>query len=187
MADKEEKKKDPGIETSTPDEQTGDEQITQEQNDEAPETPGDSQQIKALNEQVAQLNDRLLRTAAEYDNFRKRSQKEKEAIYADSKVEVIQKFLPVLDNFERAALAQSDFESYKKGIEMTVSQLLDVFTAVGVTAFGEKGDTFDPNMYNGVMHVDDDAFGENEVAEVFMKGYKLGDKVIRHATVKVAN
>ena len=187
MADKKEKKKDPGIEASAPEEHTGDELNAEDKNDEAPETPDASQQIKALNEQVAQLNDRLLRTAAEYDNFRKRSQKEKEAIYADSKAELVAKFLPVLDNFERAAAAGSDFEGYKKGIEMTVKQLLEVFTAVGVESFGEKGDAFDPNIHNGVMHIDDEGFGDSEIAEVFMKGYKLGDRVIRHATVKVAN
>ena len=144
-------------------------------------------ELETLKKQVAELNDKLLRTAAEYDNFRRRSQKEKEAIYSDSKVEIIGKLLPVIDNFERASAAEADAENYKKGIEMTVKQLLDALTAMGVEAYGAAGDPFDPNIHNGVMHVDDDSMEENVVADVFIKGYKMGDKVIRHASVKVAN
>ena len=144
-------------------------------------------ELETLKKQVAELNDKLLRTAAEYDNFRRRSQKEKEAIYSDSKVEIIGKLLPVIDNFERASAAEADPENYKKGIEMTVKQLLDALTAMGVEAFGATGESFDPNIHNGVMHVDDDSMEENVVADVFIKGYKMGDKVIRHASVKVAN
>ena len=124
---------------------------------------------------------------AEYDNFRKRSQNEKEAIFSDSKTDIVSKFLPVIDNFERASAAETDLESYKKGIEMTVNQLLEVFTSLGVEAYGAKGDEFDPNIHNGVMHIDDENLGENVISEVYMKGYKMGDKVIRHATVIVAN
>ena len=120
-------------------------------------------------------------------NFRKRSVKEKEAIYSDSKSDIVGKLLPVIDNFERAAAAQSDYESYKKGIEMTVKQLLDVFSSLGVEAFGEKGEEFDPNIHNGVMHIDDESLGENVIADVYAKGYKMGDRIIRHATVIVAN
>ena len=143
--------------------------------------------IEELNKKLLEANDKYLRTVAEYDNFRKRSQKEKEAIFSDSKTDIIGKFLPVIDNFERAASAETDLESYKKGIEMTVNQLLDVFKSLGVEAYGEKGEEFDPNIHNGVMHIDDEALGENVIADVYMKGYKLGDKVIRHATVIVAN
>ena len=144
-------------------------------------------ELETLKKQVAELNDKLLRTAAEYDNFRRRSQKEKEAIYSDSKVEIIGKLLPVIDNFERASAAEADPENYKKGIEMTVKQLLDALTAMGVEAYGATGESFDPNIHNGVMHVDDEGLGENVIADVFIKGYKMGDKVIRHASVKVAN
>ena len=144
-------------------------------------------ETEALKKQLADLNDKLLRTAAEYDNFRRRSQKEKEAIYTDSKAEIIGKLLPVIDNFERASAAEADPENYKKGIEMTVRQLLDALTAMGVEPYGAAGDPFDPNIHNGVMHVDDDSMEENVVADVFIKGYKMGDKVIRHASVKVAN
>lgn len=140
-----------------------------------------------LQAQLEETKDQLMRTLAEYDNFRKRSQKEKEALYADIKAETIGKLLPVADNLERAALAEGDFESYKKGIEMTVKQLFDILKNLGVESFGEKGEPFDPNLHNGVMHEDDEALPENSISEVFMKGYKMGDKVIRHATVKVAN
>lgn len=143
--------------------------------------------IEQLNAKLLEANDKLLRTVAEYDNFRKRSQKEKEAIYSDSKTDIIAKLLPVIDNFERASAAASDLESYKKGIEMTVGQLLEVFSSFGVEAFGEKGEQFDPNIHNGIMHIDNDQLGENEISEVYMKGYKMGDRVIRHATVIVAN
>lgn len=143
--------------------------------------------IEELNKKLLEANDKYLRTVAEYDNFRKRSQKEKEAIFSDSKTDIIGKFLPVIDNFERAASAETDLESYKKGIEMTVNQLLDVFKSLGVEAYGAKGEEFDPNIHNGVMHVDDETLGENVISDVYMKGYKLGDKVIRHATVIVAN
>ena len=144
-------------------------------------------EIEKLNAQLLDVNDKLLRTVAEYDNFRKRSVKEKEAIYSDSKSDIVGKLLPVIDNFERAAAAQSDYESYKKGIEMTVKQLLDVFSSLGVEAFGEKGEEFDPNIHNGVMHIDDESLGENVIADVYAKGYKMGDRIIRHATVIVAN
>ncbi len=143
--------------------------------------------IEELNNKLLEANDKYLRTVAEYDNFRKRSQKEKEAIFSDSKTDIIGKFLPVIDNFERAASAETDLESYKKGIEMTVNQLLDVFKSLGVEAYGEKGEEFDPNIHNGVMHIDDETLGENVISDVYMKGYKIGDKVIRHATVIVAN
>lgn len=153
----------------------------------AEETAEQPDALAELQKKLDETNDRLLRTAAEYDNFRRRSQKEKEAIYTDSKAEIIGKLLPVIDNFERAAAAETDAENYKKGIEMTVKQLLDALTAMGVEAYGAAGDEFDPNIHNGVMHVDDETLGENVVADVFIKGYKVGDKVIRHASVRVAN
>ena len=143
--------------------------------------------IEELNKKLLEANDKYLRTVAEYDNFRKRSQKEKEAIYSDSKSDIIGKLLPVIDNFERAVLADSDFESYKTGINMTVKQLLEIFGSLGVEAFGEAGEEFDPNIHNGIMHVDDESLGENVISQVYAKGYRIGDKIIRHATVIVAN
>ncbi len=144
-------------------------------------------ETEKLKQQLADANDKFLRTLAEYDNFRKRSQKEKDAIFADVKADTIAKYLPVIDNFERAAAADADPDSYRKGVEMTVKQLLDVLSALGVEAFGAQGDAFDPNLHNGVMHEDNEELAENVVTDVFQKGYKLGDRVIRHATVKVAN
>ncbi len=164
--------------TAAPEEETAETQT---------ETETAADETEKFKKELADANDKWLRTMAEYENFRKRSQKEKEAIYTDSKSDIAAKLLPVLDNFERAAASTEDFESYKKGIEMTVKQLLDVFTSMGIESFGEKGEEFDPNIHNGVMHIDDEELPENSIAEVFMKGYKTGDKVIRHATVKVAN
>ena len=176
-------------ETKAPEqpEETAEEAAAAKAAEEAAEAAEAPDEAEALKKQLAEANDKLLRTAAEYDNFRRRSQKEKEAIYTDSKAEIIGKLLPVIDNFERAAATDADPDNYKKGIEMTVRQLLDALTAMGVEAFGAAGEPFDPNIHNGVMHVDDESLDENVIADVFIKGYKMGDKVIRHASVKVAN
>ena len=141
-----------------------------------------------LADQLAEKNDQLLRLAAEYDNFRKRTIREKEGIYSDVKSNVLSDFLPVIDNFERA-LNNRDAEivDYKKGVDMIFNQFLEIIKKHGVEAFGEKGDSFDPNLHNAVMHIEDDTLEENIVAEVFSKGYKVGDTVIRPATVQVAN
>ncbi len=147
-----------------------------------------AEELKKLQKDYENLNDRYMRTLAEYDNFRKRTQKDLDARVSNTKVDLMKKILPVVDNFERAASnSNEDFETYKKGIEMTVNQFLEIISALGVESFGEKGETFDPNIHNGVMHVEDENAGENEIVDVFMKGYKLGDKIIRPATVKVAN
>lgn len=141
-----------------------------------------------LNKQLSEKSDQLLRTLAEYDNFRKRSAKEKEQAYSDSAAAVLTKFLPILDNFERAALNDNaEKEDYKKGVEMIFAQFSKVISDSGITPFGEKGDKFDPLLHSAVMHIEDETLGENEVAEVFAKGYKLGDRILRPATVKVAN
>lgn len=147
-----------------------------------------SQELEKIKADYEALNDRFMRTLAEYDNFRKRTQKDIEQRVSYTKTDILSKILPVVDNFERAAFnADSDFDGYKKGIEMTVNQFKEILKDLGVEAFGEVGDEFDPNFHNGVMHVDDESLGENVIADVFMKGYKIGDKVIRPATVKVAN
>ncbi len=141
-----------------------------------------------LQKEYDELNDRYMRTLAEYDNFRKRSQKDIESRVSYTKTDILSKILPVIDNFERAAFnADADFDGYKKGIEMTVNQFIEILKGLGVESFGEVGEEFDPNFHNGVMHIDDESLGENVIADVFMKGYKIGDKVIRPATVKVAN
>ena len=152
-----------------------------------PEADPQAEQIKALEKKLQETTDQLMRTLAEYDNYRKRLQKEKDARYNDGKADAVIKLLPVADNLERAVAADGDAESYKKGVEMTLKQLADSLSALGVEAFGEKGEPFDPNLHNGVMHEDNEELPENCIAEVFMKGYRIGDRVIRHATVKVAN
>lgn len=145
-------------------------------------------ELEQLQSDYAALNDRYVRTLAEYDNFRKRTQKDIESKIVYTKTDILGRILPVLDNFERAAFnSDADFDSYKKGIEMTVTQLMEIFKGLGVESFGEPGDKFDPNIHNGVMHIEDEAYGEDEIVEVFMKGYRMGDKIIRPATVKVAN
>ena len=145
-------------------------------------------QEELLNKQLSEKSDQLLRTLAKYDNFRKRSAKEKEQAYSDSAAAVLTKFLPILDNFERAALNDNaEKEDYKKGVEMIFAQFSKVISDSGITPFGEKGDKFDPLLHSAVMHIEDETLGENEVAEVFAKGYKLGDRILRPATVKVAN
>ena len=145
-------------------------------------------EIDKLKKELADKDDKFLRLAAEYDNFRKRSAKEKSDIYASSKSDVINEILPIIDNFERAAQnSEADFDGYKKGIELIFNQFLAVLKKFGVESFGEEGEEFDPSMHSAVMVVDDDSLGENVIAQVFSKGYRLGDKIIREAVVKVAN
>ncbi len=136
---------------------------------------------------LAQEHDSYLRLAAEYDNFRKRSQREKESLYTDIKAETVEKFLPVYDNLERALNQQTADEAFKKGVEMTMNQLTSIFEKLGVTVFGAAGESFDPAQHNAVMHVDDETAGENTIVEVFQKGFRTGEKIIRFAMVKVAN
>lgn len=144
-------------------------------------------ELEQLREQLEQMNDKLLRTLAEYDNYRKRSVKERESIYPEAKCDVVAKVLPVLDNFERALSAQCRDPEFKKGVEMIFQSLTGALASVGVEEIPCEGESFDPNVHNAVMHVEDDSLGENVIAEVLQKGYRLGDRVIRHAMVKVAN
>ena len=147
-----------------------------------------AQELKKLQDDYAALNDRYMRTLAEYDNYRKRTQRDLDSRVSSTKVDVLSKILPVVDNFERAALnSDADFDGYKKGVEMTVNQFIEILKGIGVEEFGAVGDAFNPNIHNGVMHIEDENMEENVIADVFMKGYKLGDKIIRPATVKVAN
>ena len=136
---------------------------------------------------LAQEHDSYLRLAAEYDNYRKRSQKEKESLYTDIRSETVEKFLPVYDNLERALAQETQDAAFKKGVEMTMNQLVSVMEKLGVVSFGAAGEVFDPQLHNAVMHVEDEALGENVIAEVFQKGFKVGEKVVRFAMVKVAN
>ena len=132
-------------------------------------------------------HDAHLRLAAEYDNFRKRTIKEKDAAYGNGKAGAVEKLLPVYDNLERAVNQPCTDEAYKKGVEMTMTELVNIFTGLGVEIFGNVGDEFDPNIHNAVMHGDNAELGENTISMVFQKGFKIGDKVVRFAMVQVAN
>lgn len=136
---------------------------------------------------LKEKEDQFLRLAAEYDNYRRRSQKEKESVWNDAKSETVLAFLPVYDNLERALKQETADEAFKKGVEMTMNQLREVLKKLGVEEIPALGETFDPNVHNAVMHVEDESAGENTVVEVFQTGFKSGDKVVRFAMVKVAN
>ena len=132
-------------------------------------------------------HDAHLRLAAEYDNFRKRTVKEKEASYGNGKADAVAKLLPVYDNLERALNQPTEDAAYKKGVEMTMNELGKIFTSLGGEIFGNVGEEFDPNLHNAVMHIDSEELGENTIAMVCQKGFKIGDKVVRFAMVQVAN
>ena len=135
-----------------------------------------------------ELNDRYLRMAAEYDNFRKRTEREKAAIYSDATAAAVLEFLPVADNLERALEQQEcSVEDLRKGVEMVQTQLKRALEKLGVAEMGVAGEAFNPELHNAVSHIDDESAAENVVAQVYQKGYKIGDKVVRHATVVVAN
>ena len=171
-----------------------------EQEPPAPETPGAAapdagtdvpdpllEELETLKNSLADQEDKFLRLAAEYDNYRRRSQKEKESAWADSKAETAAAFLPVYDNLERALKQETSDEAYKKGVEMTMAQLREVLSKLGIEEIPALGEAFDPNLHNAVMHVEDEAAGENTIVDVFQAGFRSGDKVIRFAMVKVAN
>ena len=145
--------------------------------------------LEALQKELDEKNDLLLRTAAEYDNYRKRSEQRLTGIAQEAHARTIEALLlPVIDNLERAQSAETaSREDLEKGVELTLTQLRERLTAAGVTAFGEEGEQFDPELHNAVMHIEDENLGENIVAQVLQKGYKIGDRVIRHAMVKAAN
>ena len=140
-----------------------------------------------LKDEMDALNDKYLRICAEYDNFRKRSQKEKDSLYGDVKAETLKKFLPVYDNLVRALAQSTEDEAYRRGVEMIMNQFNVTMEKLGVTEIECLGKKFDPAFHNAVMHVEDEEKGENEIVEVFQKGFMMGDKVIRFAMVKVAN
>lgn len=140
-----------------------------------------------LKAEMDALNDKYLRICAEYDNFRKRSQKEKDSLYGDVKAETLKNFLPVYDNLVRALAQSTEDEAYRRGVEMIMNQFNVTMEKLGVTEIECLGKKFDPAYHNAVMHVEDEEKGENEIVEVFQKGFMMGDKVIRFAMVKVAN
>ena len=150
------------------------------------ETP-DVPEVSPWEEKYNAEHDSYLRLAADYDNFRKRTVKEKESSYGNGKADAVAKMLPVYDNLERALNQETADTAYKKGVEMTMNELVKIFTALGVEIFGNVGDAFDPNLHNAVMHIDSEELEENVISQVFQKGFKIGDKVVRFAMVQVAN
>ena len=138
-------------------------------------------------EELKGANDRYLRLLAEYDNYRKRSQKEKDGLYADIKSDTVAKFLPVYDNLVRALAQSTEDEAYRRGVEMIMAQFNTTLEKLGATRIDCLGQKFDPSLHNAVMHVEDEEKGENEIVEVFQEGFMMGEKVIRFAMVKVAN
>lgn len=146
------------------------------------------EQMELAVKQLDSVKDQYVRLTAEYDNYRKRTAKEKESIYQDAQIDTIKAFLPVYDNLERAAAAEGGEDSpHKKGLEMIFHQYQEILSKLGVTEIPALGETFDPEKHNAVMHIDDENYGENVVAQVFQAGFMLGDRVLRHAIVQVAN
>ena len=156
---------------------------TAEETAEAPEMP----EADPWEEKYNAERDAHLRLAAEYDNFRKRTAKEKEQTYNNGKGDAVEKLLPVYDNLERALNQPTEDAAYKKGVELTMNELVKILTSLGVEIFGEIGQEFDPNIHNAVMHTEDESLGENVIAQVFQKGFRIGDKIVRFAMVQVAN
>ena len=163
------------------------EEVAEEVVEETAEETVEAEGVNPFEEKYTAEHDAHLRLAAEYDNFRKRTVKEKEASYGNGKADAVAKMLPVYDNLERALNQETTDEAFKKGVEMTMAELVKIFTSLGVEIFGEKGDAFDPNLHNAVMHIDDETMEENTIAMVFQKGFKIGEKVVRFAMVLVAN
>jgi len=143
--------------------------------------------LAELQKELEETKDRLMRTLAEYDNFRKRTQKEREALYPEAEAGVLTKFLPFMDNFERAMQAECADPDFKKGMEMIYQSFCEIFSSMGVEPIGEEGETFDPNLHNAVMHEENPDLGENVVSMVLQKGWKRGEKILRYAMVKTAN
>ena len=153
----------------------------------AEETAAEAPEVNPWEEKYNAEHDAHLRLAADYDNFRKRSIKEKEQSYGNGKADAVEKLLPVYDNLERALNQPTEDAAYKKGVEMTMTQLVSILNGLGVEIFGQVGDTFDPNIHNAVMHTEDENAAENTITQVFQKGFKLGEKIVRFAMVQVAN
>ncbi len=158
--------------------------------EEAPIEELQEQAAPEVNEWEEKYNaehDAYLRLAADYDNFRKRNAKEKEQLYTSGKADAVEKLLPVYDNLERALNQETEDAAYKKGVEMTMTQLVSILNGLGVEIFGNAGDSFDPNLHNAVMHTEEEGTEENTITQVFQKGFKIGDKIVRFAMVQVAN
>ena len=175
-------------ETEVNSEVTAEEVVTETAPEETPETPeAPAPDAPDAAAELRAAEDKYLRLAAEYDNYRKRTTREKESAWSDSKAETAAAFLPVYDNLERALKTPCTDEAYAKGVELIMQQFKTVLKKLGIEEIPALGETFDPNLHNAVMHVEDESVGENTIVEVFQAGFKLGEKVIRFAMVKVAN
>ena len=179
---------------NTPNEELPIEEIKEEAPAEAAEPAAEpteeetlSAELEKTKAELAGEKDKYLRILAEYDNFRKRSARERDNIYADVKADTLLKLLPVYDNLERALQQETADEAYRKGVEMTLNQFLEALKALGVTPIEAVGQTFDPAVHNAVMHLEDPDKGEQEIVQEFQKGFKMGDRVIRFSMVQVAN
>ena len=159
---------------------------TPEVQEETPET-AEVPEVNPWEEKYNAERDAHLRVAAEFDNFRKRTVKEKEQSYGNGKADAVAKILPIYDNLERALNQPTEDAAFKKGVEMTLTELVKILNGLGVEIFGEPGDAFDPNLHTAVMHVENEELGENVIAQVFQKGFKIGEKIVRFAMVQVAN
>lgn len=179
MGKKDEAKLTPEDETTKETEQ----EVTEEAVKEEP-TETETEQLARL---LKESEERYLRVLAEYDNFRKRTIKEKDAIYPQAQVDTIAKFLPVIDNFDRALEFEPGGEEFAKGIQLINQSFQEVLKHFSVEEIGEVGEKFDPNLHNAVMHIESDEFDKNVISQVFEKGYKIGDRIIRHSTVQTAN
>lgn len=209
MADNEKEMKAEAAEEIKPEEAPAEEKKTEaapEAENAAPEeeeklSHGDKKKLKKLEARIAELekslaasdeavrerDDKYLRLAAEYDNYRRRTAKEKDTIYSDAYGDATKQLLPVIDNLERAAAQTGDADAIRAGVEMTLKAAVENLGKLGITAYGEVGEEFDPNRHTAVFHIEDASFGENVIAEVLQRGYARGDKIIRYAVVKVAN
>ena len=144
-------------------------------------------EVNPFEEKYNQEHDARLRLAAEYDNYRKRTAVEKDSAYANGRADAIEKLLPVYDNLSRAMAQETEDAAFKKGVEMTMNELVKILTGFGVEIIGAVGDSFDPNLHNAIMHTEDESLPENAISQVFQQGFKMGDKMIRFALVQVAN
>ena len=194
MSKKKEKKELPIQETPEEvlEEQAGEAEVVEPEAEPQADTPGEEpetapEETESPTQEQLIPKEQFLRLAAEYDNYRKRTAKEKENLWTDAKADTVQAFLPVYDNLERALKQDTADEAYKKGVEMIMSQLKEVFAKLGITEIEAQGKPFDPNLHNAVMHIEDENLEENTVAQVFQAGFMLGEKVIRFAMVQVAN
>ncbi len=165
------------------------EELPVEETEQLPEEqiPEAAPEVDPWEEKYNAEHDAHLRLAADYDNFRKRTVKEKEQFYSHGKADAVEKLLPVYDNLERALKQPTEDAAFKKGVEMTMTELVKILNSLGVEIFGEEGEVFDPNIHNAVMHVEQEDAQENTITQVFQKGFRLGEKIVRFAMVQVAN